>query len=432
MSTQWKLMDQQLLQPFALDGQSLDKTKDGAYPIIISYSAAQQLLKLPKLLKTASSQEKIDRLKEVRKKIAGKTFQMCYRNDQSSADIDAARAQQIDREKNGKSKDYVLPALLYKLQEKPCKAPVIERDVRTQSEKDYQAKQDEFDKKFGKQKSVSKILTFRIAGISPDLSLNDGIDVSTILTLMLSSTVNNAWTSPSWVYKDSSAVRDLFKENLDNSGFDSQYMFYAEYATADEARNALSNRNCTVAYPGMPLPENTVKCSEKDRAFQLAQFGSASLALDDIENTFHTGQLYVALAIAFVAALIQMGMVGRIIADSRKETAVFRAVGASRLAISQIYFTYVIYIGLITILFAGIIGFALALWANNSWSQDLAIQLAILFNVKDLSMPFNLYGISFHDFILISVVILGSGMVGAILPILTNVRRSPIRDMREE
>ena len=50
------------------------------------------------------------------------------------------------------------------------------------------------------------------------------------------------------------------------------------------------------------------------------------------------------MVVGAIAGVILMGMIGRIIADSRKETAVFRAVGASRLAVAQVYVAYTVYL----------------------------------------------------------------------------------------
>ena len=68
----------------------------------------------------------------------------------------------------------------------------------------------------------------------------------------------------------------------------------------------------------------------------------------------------VALVIAAIAALIMMGMIGRVIGDSRRETAVFRAIGAKRNDIRAIYSTYTFFLSLGIVVATLVIGTAVA------------------------------------------------------------------------
>ena len=164
----------------------------------------------------------------------------------------------------------------------------------------------------------------------------------------------------------------------------------------------------------------------------LQPFGSASLAIDEFKDGFRKIQLVFAIIIGVVASVILMGMVGRIIADARKETAVFRALGASRLSIAQIYITYTCYLALLTIIISLLLGFGVALWFDSRFSADMSISMALLFNVSDLTQQFHFYGLDVYDVGLIGAVILGASLLGSIIPIAHNVQRNPIRDMREE
>jgi hypothetical protein len=58
--------------------------------------------------------------------------------------------------------------------------------------------------------------------------------------------------------------------------------------------------------------------------------------------------------------------------------------------------------------------------------------MAILFNTVDLGKQFNFYGLDIYDLLLIIATIIGASLVGALLPISSNMRRNPIRDMRDE
>ncbi len=432
MTTGWTLMDEALLKPFILPGQNLDRGSDGSIPIIASYSAAQEVLKLPKLGAKATDQDKKQRLEDVRSKIAGTTFQVCYRNNTSATNLRMTIEQQAEIKKNKNKRDFEMPNLVYK-EGKLCQQPVVERDTRNAIEKQNVEKQMAFDKKFGKADPTSQLITFRIVGTTQDPSMDfgGGGGITDVFNMLLASSVGVSWVSPIAVYDELPVAQDIFKQER-GMIYDPQERFYAEFSSASTMRDAYKNRNCVVVYPGMPIEDGAVKCSKNGRAFSLMPFGSISLALDDFQQGFRKVQLVVAAVIAGIASVILMGMIGRIVADARKETAVFRAVGASRLAIAQIYIVYTIYLALLTLLVACIIGFGIALFVNSSFAAQMGLSMALMFNVSDLSMPFRLYGVSLYDLGLIAAVVVGASLVGSIIPIAHNVRRDPIKDMREE
>lgn len=428
----WTAMDKPLLEPFLLEGQSLDIDQNGSIPVIASYSAAQEILKLPKLGIKATNEQKKQRLIDVRKGIAGKTFQICYRNSTSYSDLQTAIQQQEEVKANQNKKDYEKPSYITTPSETPCAAPVVQRDTRTADEKKLFTKQAEFDRLFGKSDPSAQVLTFRIVGISSDREIPTGFNVTQILGSLLASNVGANWASPIDVLDKVPAAADIFREDPQMTQYQPQRTYYAEYTNADAARVVLKNDSCVVTYPGIQLEEGQVSCSRKTKPFILQTFGSTSLAIDEFKDGFRKVQLIFAVIVGVIASVILMGMVGRIIADARKETAVFRALGASRLSIAQIYVTYTIYLAVLTIVIALILGFGIALWVDSQFSPDMSINMALLFNVPDLSQQFHFYGLDAYDVGLISAVILGASVLGSIIPIAHNVRRNPIKDMREE
>ncbi len=434
LSTDWTLMDKPLLEPFLLQGQTLDVGSDGSIPIIASYSAAQEMLKLPTLGANATPQEKKQRLSDVREQIAGHLFTMCYRNASSSEALDAAVQQQADIAANSKKKDYQKPSYILAPSTTACAAPVVQRDARTLDEKKTAAHQAEFDRIFGKKDPLSQQLTYRIVGLSPDRSFPTGIGVQDVLSAILTSSIGVSWASPMEVYQQIPVAADIFKASPSEAAFTPQDNYYAEFTDAATARNALKNATCTVVYPGggMVLQPGQVKCSRATRPFMLQTYGSASLAIDEFQDSFRKFQLIAAGVIGLIAAVILMGMIGRIIADARKETAVFRALGASRLSIAQIYLVYTAYLGVITVLISLVIGFGIALLIDHHLSPDASITMALLFNAADLSKQFHFYGLDLTDVGIISAAVIGAALIGSLVPIAHNVQRNPIRDMREE
>ena len=429
----WTLMSNELATPFVLPGQKFEVGADGSIPIIVSYSAAQEILKLSELDSKATPQQRKERVATVRRDIAGKAFDVCYRNSASNLSLQNAIQQQADLKQNGSKKDYQKPELLYGLPTTPCTDPVVQRDVRSSETKQYDSKMLQFDKEFGAQDPKSEILHFRIVGVTPDREFPMGMpSIEDLIGLVAMSSLGASWISPISVYDTNPAVQDMFQIPSTNMGMESQQRFMAEYTSSSRAREVLDQKNCTILYPGMSLAPGQVACNNETRQFTLQPFGSASLTLEDITKGFRQTQLIAAGIIAALASLILMGMIGRIISDSRKETAVFRAVGASRLAVSQIYVTYTMYLVILIVVVAFAIGLGVALAVDGKYSMNTGITMALLFNVKNLDKTFHYYSFDWYDVGLITAVVATAALLGALIPILRNMRRNPIRDMRDE
>lgn len=431
IAREWTLIDTSVLEPFLLSGQNLEIGADGSVPIIASYSAAQELLKLPLLDTTANDADQKNRLLKVRQDVAGKTFQICYRNNTAQQQLEVAKQQQASIKANQGKAGYERPRLIYAPSQSPCAAPTVERDVRSAAEKSLTAKQDEFDRTFGKPAPVTEMLTLRVVGVSSDRSIPEGVSVKEILTSLLVPSIGLPWASPYDVGTQLPAAQDIFKKEYGTGNvFEPQERYFAEYSSATAARDVIKTKNCSFTF-GETKSDGTA-CGREGRPFQLAQFGSISIALDEFQAGFRTVQLWVAIGVAIIAALLLMGMIGRIIADSRKETAVFRALGASRLSIAQIYVVYTLYLSILVIVVAFALGCLAALIVSGLLGPGAAASMALLFNVSDLSMPFHFFRIDPYDIIMIMAIIVGASLVASIGPIIANVRRSPIRDMRDE
>lgn len=441
MTSEWNLLDKALLEPFLLPGQNLDIGNDGSIPIVASYSASQEVLKLTKLTRNATAEERKQRLEDVRKRIAGQTFEVCYRNYTSEQYYQEAVQQQQLLEMNKDKRDFVKPNLIYKLSDIPCSDPIIDKDTRSVEEKRYDIQKEKFDREFGEPASHNEILKFRIVGVTQDspygseMSGSGSFGAMDIIYGITSSSLGAKWVSPLSVQNTSPSVQDVFAANSAYV-FGSQNAYFAEYSNAEAARKALKERDCRVDYGGPVMDGQDTSlpaCSVKgERSFSLMPYGSASLAIDDFRQAFRGFQMWAALIVGGVASVILMGVIGRIIADARKETAVFRATGASRLMIAQIYVMYTLFLVVIMILISMAIGIGLALLINHQYSPDASVNMALLFNVDDLSKQFTFYGLDFYDIGLISVSILVAAIVASSVPISGNIQRNPINDMRNE
>jgi hypothetical protein len=444
----WQLMDSELLSPFVFEGQSLDIGKDSGIPVVAPSYAIEQELGLEPLASDASPEQKRERIKLLRSKAAGMTFEICYRNAPSLELFNKAVAQQSDKAANSGREGYEAPDLLYSLLESPCSLPVIESDTRSEADKEKEANWQEFNKIFNQPEPVNQLLRFRIVGIkrdyNPDTSGQGGGNFTPeqIFDTAFNTSAGQGWLTPLSVQAKNPTVATLFKQDPGHI-LGEGVTYFAEFSSADDARLALLENTCNPAYGtagaeggllGTKLETNndTPSCSRDGRQFTLQPFGSNSIVIDQFKDLTQRILLIAAVSIAALAAIILMGMVGRIIADSRRETAIFRAVGATRLSIMQVYFTYIGFLVLCIVGLSVLFGFLAAYVLNARSSPDFSIVAAVAFLVKDLSQQFIFIGLDWFSLGFIVLIIIVASYLAATIPILRSVRRNPMSDMREE
>lgn len=421
-----------LVEPFVLEGSSLKAAEDGKVPILAPYSAAEQILGLKTLPATATSEQKLARLKEVRTKAANTSFGVCYRNNASGASIGEAISQQQDIKANKKNKDYVMPQQVYKLPTEPCAAVTIAKDTRSAETKKLDAKIELFNKMFGQEDPASKLITFKIVGLIPDISAEGAAGISQLLQTIVSSYIGSGWFIPSDAAEANPTINNMFKAQQESVMFSGLSTFhYVELSNEKDARALLAQSNCgSNAPPDVAITTRNDNC--KNSPYFMSPYGSNSLALSDLSKAFGRIFNFAALAVALIAAIIMVGTVGRIIADSRRETAVFRAIGSKRSDITQIYLTYTVMLSLIIFCCALIVSFLAAQWINHKYSPDLSVSAAVVYNSSDLTRKFSLFSLYGSDILKLIALVILAGLASASLPLLTNMRRNPINDMRDE
>ncbi len=428
----WSLMSADLLQPFAIKGQSLKSGNDGSIPVIIPVSAAEELLNLKALPGTASSADKLARTKELRQKATDVRFNVCHRNAASSALISNAISTQQEIERNKKNKDYVKPDLIYGLPKEPCTAAPVIRDVRSADQKKRDAKQEQFDQMFGQQAPSQSAISFRIVGLTPDYEFQSAIGIGQIIGSTVGSSIGTGWFTPLEESVKNPIIASYFDTN-NTIGSGQIPTQYAEFHTSAQAKKFIDEKSCQPNYMNPEVQKDPFKeCREKEQLYSLNAFGSNSLALDAAKKQFSKFFTIAALVVAAIGSIIMMGTVGRMIADSRRETAVFRAIGAKRMDIAQIYILYTFIVSLLISGFAVLGGVIAALVAQDRYADGLTVQALVAYNAQDLSRTFSLFQLYVPDILLLVGLSLGVSLISISIPLLRNVRRNPIRDMRDD
>ncbi len=425
----WTLLDDDLMQPFLLPDQNTTISKDGSIPLVAPFSAVEEMLHMTKLPDGASSQVKLDRMKEVRSKAANLTFSVCLRNQTSNERLQLAVSQQQELTNSKNNKDYQKPDLMYDKSSVPCADVVTTRDVRTAEAKALTAKQDQFDQKFGKVAAAQRQATFKIIGVVADPPSFGGMSVESIIGQLLTSNLGMGWFTPR------SALSGLpeYKTFVDSQDevFNYGVTYYVEHADAATSKKFAKALTCIptsfINGPGIPK-----ECEEKKQYYYVQSFGSNSVAMEELRNGFAKYFVRALLVASVFSALILMGTVGRVMADGRRETAVFRAIGAKRLDIAQIYLTYVVMIGATIAAFVVGLGYVLANVVDQKYSGGLTVKALLAYNAKDMGRQFQLRTFDPHDIGLLVLVVLAASLLSALLPLLTNLKRNPIADMRDD
>jgi hypothetical protein len=424
-----RVIDDDLITPFLLPDQTFTSTGSGNYPVLVPFSVAQEALGLKALPDNATSNEKIQRVKQVRSGVAGKTLSVCYRNQISSQSIQNTVQQKQDIELNKNNKNYVKPSVLFDLPATACGEVIVTKDSRTADEKKATAKQDEFDRIFGKQPATSRIVTFRIAGITPDPDNGFTSSIVGILSSIARTSVGSGWVLPSSLAKDpalSGIVADLYNPA------DPSTQFIAKLPDGATLKRFVKDLSCNKDMSMLAANATNKACDEQQKFFVFYNFGNNVVAIDEFQSGFNKFFNIVLIVIAIISSVIMMGTIARIIADSRRETAVFRAIGATRLDMTLVYGLYASMMATLVVVSALSLGWIAAGIFNNHYTQQVTAEAILVFNVSDLGKKFTFYALDFAKILRIAGVVILASLLGLVLPLLANLRRSPLKDMRDE
>ena len=410
------------------------KPSSNHIPIVVTQKRAAKLANYPAPKQDAPAAEKLNYLRELRKKVNGLTIATCYRNSSSSAEISQAinTANEIDAKKGDKT--YQKPSyILATPASDSCGAAIVTQDKRSAEEKAYNDKQLQFNKKFGEYVDPKQQkLVFEVVGVAPnswmDMEQNFSLSIKDMMTaLMMSQSFRFA------------VPVELYEQLPSKSSFDTIFShdgatmpgpvysttsssYYVEFSSANDARNFAKEQSCQYDMSG---------CMPKSKPFMMTPFGSNSIGLDEAKHITNTVLLWAIGIVGAIAAIIASFTIGRTIADGRRETAVFRAIGFKRMDISQIYTTYTFLLSLRIVIFALLIGVGAALLINHFYWLDTTSEMRLALNLYSDNVNFSYLGFTPKILIAGAAVIL-AGLLGMILPLARNVRRNPISDMRDE
>ena len=429
----WVYLDEKVVEPFLLDKKLLDTQKNVTdIPVIAPIGKVETALGLSMLPKDASAKEKLDRIAYVKQNAVKATFTVCYRNEASSTLIAKTLRDDEDMKKNVANKEYIAPSQQYTLpSESSCGASVVKKDTRTADEKKYAAKQEEFAKKFDEyQAPDQQKITFRVVGVGPNgIDFDSFSTVDGIVGMIAGSTLQGQWVVPNALFQQmpNRADFDTFYPNPDKKSTNittigltsrSSESQLIEFGSAEDVKAFYVENSCS-----------SFECMNKP---SVSYFGSNSVVIDDMKASVTQALQIAAGIMAVIAALIMMGMVGRVITDGRRETAVFRAIGATRNDLRLVYAIYTMLFSMIIVGISIMIGFGIALLVESTYASNISTSMHLAFITAPLEETFHLIGFWPEMLAMAAGLIIVAGLVSMQLPLMRNLARNPIKDMRDE
>lgn len=437
-------IDQSLLGGYLLAGAS---AKPNEIPLIIRYQDAEVLLGLKPLDKNASNDTQLARLKELRQKAGWLTFSACYRNPASQELLQTAK-QQIQAAANQAKKpsaDYIKPDREYAMPSADsCAAPAVVKDNRSAEAKRTEANQRQFDQTFGsaQPEPAQAKFTFHVVGLMPDGIKATQSDIGSFLQQFLSTRLSYTWIMPrgSMTTAAQTALESTIQTASNSQGGTSRDETLAIYEFSDpnKARNYLAAASCGEG-AAQPEPTGASKTQKSNKSICLPRYvvfasptGSNSLVNYDAMERLKPIIMWTFIGVTIIAAFILLIIISRTIADSRKESAVFRALGATRLDMSQIYFVYTMIVALLTALFSIAAGLIVVYIADNLLASQITATLRIAMTPKDLATTFRFWIIDWMVIGAVALSIITAAVLACLIPLIRNTRRNPIKDMRDE
>jgi len=425
----YSLVDQELLSRYLLTTQT-DSLK--GIPVVVSAQEAAVLFggKLGIGKEPDSPTDKRMWLQAIQEKVNGQTNQACYRNSAEQALLVKIQQDYANMKANESTKGYVKPSLLYDYPKDVCGAIPVKEDTRTTIEKNADLKAEENQKKLGTYVAPShQLLTFQIVGIKyaePYLDYTKSID-EYVKSLLVGQDTASTIAVPLHMYEtlpdgwkvDTSQEADtrVTRYATQNDEFSARVL---EFSSVEKARTFLDEQTC---------PSSDSNCTKK---FYGSPYGSNYLILDEIGKLFNKIAAVAFPAVLGLAAIIIWFTISRIMAENRKETAVYRAMGAKRRDVTGIYVVYVLLVALQIAIVSFVLGITAAFAVDYFYGKTLTDTAVTAFGIINDAPEFSLFSLESPLLLAVVCSIFGISIIASIQPLVRNVMRSPIRDMRDD
>lgn len=397
--------------------------ENGTIPVVLSQDLVEDLLGIDDEHKYDESEldELMKQYAEIRDRAVGLKYTMCYRNATSNMLIAQVGQQKKEEEYyNKKGIKYTAPSLEYTYPDpKTCGEPILVKDNRSWYEKKLDEKQRLFDERFGLYAAPESYnIEFEVVGMIPSRKMNLNTSMFGVFVDLVSSELESQYIVGDLLGQKTLSESEEYdrKMRIASMGTDLNKNTSFEFKSAEDANSFI---------------DDVMSNFDNEPPFRLG-FSSMnkSVAIDDIKN-FVDRIIFIAIIVFAVIEVIVIWLsVGRTIADSRKETAIMRALGFKRMEICQVYVLFTFVQLLFVVLFAAAVATICIIVVSNMFGVDFANFIKYVFYITD-DVRVSFIGVDMMQIGVISCGLL-AGFIGIILPLIRNVRRNPVSDLCAE
>lgn len=420
--------DQRLLARYLLN--PISSSLKGI-PVIVSAQEAASLFgnKIGVGEEPRDASKKLAWLKDLQSKANGFTYQACYRNSAERALLEKIQQDYVDTKNTANKEERPKPNLTYEYPKEACGDIAVKSDTRTLAEKRSDAAEEEKQKKLGTYIAPRhKLLTFQIVGIKyaqpqTDYTKSAG---DYLKNLLATPSLSSALDIPLQLYE--SLPQNLKFDDIEQQENNSALAKFAkddlaprvlEFSSVENARKFLDDEACT---------ETANNCHKK---FIASPYGSNYLILDEISKLFNRIISVAFPAILSTAAIIIWFTISRIIAENRKETAIYRAMGAKRFDITKIYIVYILLVASRITAVSLAVGVFAAFVISQIYEQSLTRIATAAFGVAGNAPQFSIFNLNEPLLLIIIACIFAVSLIASIQPLIRNVKRNPVQDIRD-
>ncbi len=435
-------------------------------PIMLPINFIEQLLDIKPLSSKSSKEELIEHNRQVIKKAKGFQFKQCLLNQEATHQLELANQHEQavkEDKKHQNESNYIKTAdqmpLIYKMPAGDvCQLPQLVKDNRSPEEKQLDVKQQQFEQIIeGKVVVPAKAteLRFELVGILPATS-NPFLDqraslADSILRMIISAPSSRAIVpeqlfnqyqnksqlvatlATDYKSKERYLSDSAFLANIDNQTVEQRV--FVELEDGKSAHQFTVKHDCYFdqdsSYGEFNLDRANQECPA-NQSFSFTPFANSQTQIYQMTKGVWNIIKVISTVFGGVAALILFGVVSRLLADNRKETAVFRAIGFKRSDISLIYISYTFLISLAIIVCSTILALIVSFIVNNTYQKQFTTQAIYAFNLSNFNLQASFIGWDWQMIGLVYGLIIAAGFVSLIIPLLLSIRRNPINDMRSE
>lgn len=396
------------LQP----GQTTSWHSGQPYPIFVPYTFLEKLSGQSSAHLSPAQQNVLYR--KLISQYTGKEMNYCYRNQQATTILEAVLQYNQNLIKtNDKQHKPVSTAPCQSFDAKTLKSIGLNSDG-TFVDDSSQVAKPLFPSRKTDPASTS-LLTLKIVGF---VSAPSAFDTD-LLGSLLNAQYNWQIPLPGFIPSDVVSQDPYLSGGLYGKAAYSQEQYFVDFHTRNEQK-AFIAKSCSGS-----------GCNKSNAAL-ITPFGNINVTLEDIINSL-AGIIFIGTIVAAILAIaIMLLVVSRVIADSRKEIAVFRAVGAKKRDIAQIYYTYGFSIFVSSTVFAICLATAAALVLTNLFSTPLSAMLVTATGAYQTSVHATLLGLSPAWLVAITLLLFVSMVIGVSLPLSLSLKKRLINSLREE